>query len=126
MKTDYHYMTLIDRYPVDVKNHAKRVAKLASLYGEDYKMVALLHDILEDTNTTEDEIPDIYREDIIALTRKATETYFEYIERVSEGSKRAIIIKLLDLEDHLKNIETLKPSLEKRYYKAYKMLIKKS
>ena len=115
-------MEITERYPPEIFNHAKRVADLASKYGEDYELLGLLHDILEDTETTVDELPDEYREDIITLTRKDTETYFEYIERVSKGSKRAVTIKLLDLEDHLKNKDTLKPSLEKRYLKAKEML----
>lgn len=117
-------MKLIERYPPDIKKHVNRVAILATTYGSDYEAVALLHDILEDTQTTEDELPEEYREDIVTLTRKNTETYFEYIERVSKGSKRAITIKLLDIEDHLSNKETLKASLEKRYLKAKKMLMK--
>ena len=117
-------MELTERYPPDIKAHSKRVAELASQYGNDYEMVALLHDILEDTETTIDELPDEYKEDIITLTHKDTETYFEYIERVSKGSKRAITVKLLDLEDHLDNKDTLKPSLKKRYLKAKDILIK--
>lgn len=117
-------MELIERYPPDIKAHAKRVGELAKEYGNDYEIVALLHDILEDTETTEDELPAEYREDILTLTRKKTETYFEYIERVSKGSKRAITIKLLDIEDHLNNKDTLKASLEKRYLKAKDMLNK--
>lgn len=117
-------MKLIERYPPDIKEHVNRVAMLATTYGNDYEIVALLHDILEDTETREDEIPEEYREDIVTLTRKDTETYFEYIERVSKGSKRAITIKLLDIEDHLNNKNTLKESLEKRYLKAKKILMK--
>ena len=115
-------MELVERYPSDVRKHVKRVAKLAERYGNDYEIVAILHDILEDTETTEDELPVEYKEDVITLTRKNTETYFEYIKRVSKGSKRAITIKLLDIEDHLNNKATLKPSLEKRYLKAKEML----
>lgn len=117
-------MKLIERYSPNIKEHVNRVAILAATYGNDYEAVALLHDILEDTETTEDELPKEYRADIVTLTRKDTETYFEYIERVSKGSKRAITIKLLDIEDHLNNKETLKTSLEKRYLKAKKILMK--
>ncbi len=119
-------MDLIERYPLNIKIHAERVAKLAEIYGKDYQNVALLHDILEDTDTTEEEIPEEYREDIVTLTRKDTETYSEYIERVSKGSERAIIVKLLDIADHLSNKDTLKPSLEKRYLKAKEILKEKT
>jgi len=117
-------MDIIERYPKDVLFHAKRVATLASTYGKDYELLGLLHDILEDTNTDVSELPEDIREDCITLTRRETETYFEYIERVGKGSKRAITIKLLDIEDHLNNKDTLKASLKKRYLKAKEMLNK--
>lgn len=117
-------LKLIDKYTQETKIHVERVAEMASQYGEDYREIALLHDILEDTDTTEDEIPEEYREDVITLTRKDTETYFEYILRVSEGSDRAVTVKLLDLKDHLDNKDTLKESLEKRYIRAEKILRK--
>ena len=51
-----NYINLIERYPTDVKNHAMRVSALASGYGRDYELVGLLHDIIEDTDTTVEEI----------------------------------------------------------------------
>ena len=117
-------MEITERYPPEIFNHAKRVANLASKYGKDYELLGLLHDILEDTTTKADELPEEIREDCITLTRNNAETYFEYINRVKNGSKRAMIIKLCDIEDHLNNEDTLKPSLKKRYLKAKEILIK--
>ena len=117
-------MYVIERYPKDVLEHALRVSKLASKYGKDYETLGLLHDILEDTNTDIEEIPEELRNDLVTLTRFYGETYFEYIERVKAGSKRAITVKLCDIQDHLDNKETLKPSLEKRYLKAKELLLK--
>ena len=117
-------MYMIERYPKDVLEHAKRVSKLASKYGKDYETLGLLHDILEDTNTDIEEIPEELRNDLIIITHFADETYFEYIERIKKGSERAIKIKLCDIQDHLDNKETLKPSLEKRYLKAREILTK--
>ena len=117
-------MYVIERYPKDVLEHAIRVSKLASEYGKDYETLGLLHDILEDTNTDIEEIPEELRNDLITLTHFADETYFKYIERIKKGSERAIKIKLCDIQDHLDNKETLKPSLEKRYLKAKELLLK--
>ena len=117
-------MYMIERYPKDVLEHAKRVAKLTSEYGKDYETLGLLHDILEDTNTDIEEIPEELQNDLITLTHFADETYFEYIERIKRAGKRAITIKLCDIQDHLDNKETLKSSLEKRYLKAKELLLK--
>lgn len=113
---------IIERYPKDILEHAKRVAKLASKYGEDYELLGLLHDILEDTDTQPYELPEYIRDDCMTLTRDDNETYMEYIDRVKNGSKRAITIKLCDLEDHFNNKETLKESLKERYLKAKEIL----
>lgn len=114
--------TLSNRYPSDVKKHAQRVSALASVYGKDYALVGLLHDIIEDTSTTLDEIPEDIRTDIDTLTRRKNEAYFDYIHRIKNGSRRAILIKYIDIYDHLTHTETLKPSLKKRYEKAKEIL----
>ena len=124
---------IVERYPTDIREHAERVADLVKPFGEDYVITALLHDIIEDTNTEIDELInsnslhiefDIV-DSIFVLTRFSTETYFEYIDRIiSKGNKRAKIVKYYDILDHLHNKATLKPSLKKRYLKAKEILEK--
>ena len=115
---------LFDRYPTeDLKNHALRVATYASYHGKIYYLIGLLHDIIEDTDTTLDELPEDIRTDISTLTRRSDETYFEYIDRVRNGSERAIIVKLYDIKDHLQQKDTLSKSLENRYLKARDILM---
>ena len=114
---------LIERYPLEIREHTERVAEYVEIYGGTCKYVALLHDIIEDTETTLNEIPKDMRNDVDILTRKENETYFDYIHRIkNSGSRIAIIVKLADIYDHLTQIETLKPSLKKRYEKAIKIL----
>lgn len=114
---------IIDRYPKNIKSHAVRVGKMCIKYGFDYMMVGLLHDIIEDTDTTLNEIPEEFRNDIATLTRRSNETYFEYINRIkNNGNKRAITVKLCDINDHLNQKNTLKDSLKKRYLKAQEIL----
>ena len=119
-------MLLEKRYPLKTLEHAKRVAKLSSIYGKDYELVGFLHDILEDTETIPSELPKDIRDDILTLTRLKSETYFNYIQRIkTTGSERAIKVKLCDIEDHLTQKDTLKDSLKKRYLKAKKILLDK-
>lgn len=87
-------------------------------------MIAVLHDILEDTECTEDilreeGIPENVIEGVKWLTRNKDEEYFSYISRVNQNSccKR---IKQKDIEDNLR--EGCPESLKKRYQKALEIL----
>lgn len=114
---------LIERYPDDIKAHAKRVAYYARKYGTRYELVGLLHDIIEDTCTTLEELPVDVRDDVAILTRNPNDTYFDYIRNIKKyGSHRAFMVKLFDIYDHLNQKETLTKSLEKRYLKALEIL----
>ena len=79
------------------------------------QIVALLHDILEDTDTTVDELRGLCFDDdiiqaVVAITRRKDEKlYFDFIERVKENDL-AKCVKIYDLEDNmdirrLKNLE---------------------
>lgn len=117
---------IIERYPIDILEHAERVMDLVRPFGREFMMVTLLHDILEDTEVIYEDLsktlPYVVVNDIFALTRKSDETYFEYIDRITKSTKSVIIIKYYDILDHLNNKETLKPSLKKRYLKAKELL----
>ena len=75
------------------KAHAGQVDKAGRLYPVSYmdtdieKAVAYLHDVLEDTNVTVDELRNMFSNEIvdgvITLTHRKDESYFEYISRVS-------------------------------------------
>ena len=91
------------------------------------KVVAFLHDIVEDTPTTVEDIEHMFgiriAEAVDLLTRKKEDTYFDYIHKIAtSGDKLAIEVKLADLADHLEKVDTLKPSLKKRYEKAILIL----
>ena len=109
--------------------HSERVAKMrATAHGErigiEY-LAALLHDVVEDSNVTIPMIELLFGSEVStvvdALTRRITETYAEYIERLSEN-KIAKSIKLFDLADHFDESATLSDSLSVRYAKARKYL----
>lgn len=119
---------------------ADKAKVIASIYGYDRNslevnkvyLIGLLHDILEDTECTEQELIDAgcTKEiiDIIkVVTRKPEDKfYFDFIKRVSQN-ELATIVKLADLE-HNMDITRLSKFGEyemkrlKKYWYSYKFL----
>ncbi len=69
------------------------------------RMTAVLHDVLEDTPITADElrregIPQEVIAAVACLTRRQSESYAEFIERI-KPNPLARIVKCADLEDNL-------------------------
>jgi len=85
--------------------------------------VALAHDILEDTEVTEEELEQVLNpyalEAVKAITRDKEEDYFDYIKDLL-SNPLASLVKLADLED---NYETAIPSLQERYAKAKEIIL---
>lgn len=86
------------------------------------RAVALLHDVIEDTEITADMLRLLIDDDIVdsveILTRTADETYAEYIRRIQDSHDfDAIMVKRIDLLDHLDSvrIDALSESMIKRY-----------
>lgn len=93
--------------------------------------VALLHDVLEDTEVTSAGLMNEGLGDghvlkaLHAITRSTDETYFEYIKRVSRN-EIARVVKIADLTDNLNGFRVFGSyadhSLVKRYRKAMSIL----
>ncbi len=78
---------------------------MARVHGEAERMAAVLHDVVEDTPYTLDQLRALgYPEEVVAavdcLTRRETETYEQFIERV-KTNRIARRVKLADLEDNM-------------------------
>lgn len=99
----------------------------------DCNVACVLHDILEDTETAEEELLEVecVTERVVALvkvlTRQKDETYMAYIRRVAvvEAARR---IKICDLEDNMDitRLHILKDSdvgLLRRYLTAWNFLM---
>lgn len=90
--------------------------------------LGLLHDTIEDTDLTTDQIGDnlisdnCFMKDLDLLTRKDQQTYQDYINGIMT-SRRATIVKLSDLSDHINNQEYISDSLNARYTKVYHQLL---
>jgi (p)ppGpp synthase/HD superfamily hydrolase len=92
------------------------------------RVPAVLHDVIEDTLTTEDDLVFVGGKNlriIKALTRLDGERYFDYVNRLAKDSD-AVKVKLADLEDNMapeRMIGMEKPwGLMERYSKTYHIL----
>lgn len=92
-------------------NHPIAVAKSCRTPRQKY--IALLHDVLEDTDTTsraiikagfKEIIPELY-----LLTKNPTDTYSSYIKRIGEScNEDAIIVKINDITHNMSNLDKTK------------------
>jgi (p)ppGpp synthase/HD superfamily hydrolase len=97
---------------------------------ESLTTIALLHDLIEDTNWTEEnlrkEFTDEVVDAVVALTKVKGETNEEYITKVL-GNKLSVKVKLADLKDNM-DITRLKELNEgdikrlKKYHKTFLIL----
>jgi (p)ppGpp synthase/HD superfamily hydrolase len=142
---------LTDKYGNPYIEHLERVANRVremeyDLVGEIelYVATAYLHDIIEDTACTTDDLLSWFPEEVVAaifrLTRPKATTYAEYIDRIVStdaahlaktvatghtASKIARVVKLADLLDHIAGPTPCPPNLKKRYEKSLYRLISK-
>jgi len=88
--------------------HPQAVAKAVQRLNETTICVAWLHDVVEDTDVTIDEIRDGFGESVAdgvyAITKKEKESYKDYILRVSDNMY-ATTVKIADLKDNLKTLK---------------------
>lgn len=103
--------------------HSLRVMMNCSSHEE--KIVAVLHDVLEDTSCTEAYLEGVLESDrllnaIKAITRYPDEKYFDYICRL-KNNELARKVKIADLIDNVSRVGA-SGSLRKRYYKALGIL----
>lgn len=100
--------------------------------------VALLHDILEDTKVTIEDLLLIFPEEVVEavrlLTRKPGVQYFDYIQQISTN-KIATKVKIADLEHNMDRTRFIGNQsiseedvdrLQARYTKAKEILVNKN
>lgn len=112
----------VEPYIEHPKRVAERLAKRRG--GVEYWVynAALLHDVVEDTQLTLDDlrglgVDEVTVELVDVLTKREDETYFFYVERVARGPREAVMVKLADLADNLASLPE-GHSLKGRYEKA--------
>jgi (p)ppGpp synthase/HD superfamily hydrolase len=117
-----------DKAGVDYIRHPMAVAE--KVYTDDAKVVALLHDVLEDTEVSEATIRAMFggtiADAVVALTRRPGEPYMDFVARAKENPI-ARVVKIADIEHNsdLSRLKTVtKEDLDRteKYRKALKFL----
>jgi len=98
--------------------------RVAASVSKDCRVAAYLHDVIEDTDLTLDDLrtEGFSKTDIKAidhLTKRPDQSYKDYILRVKENWT-ALIVKLADLEDNLRDLK--KGSMKDKYQLAHYIL----
>ena len=113
--------------------HLMYVYKHVSTYDE--KVIALLHDVIEDKKVSKEDLlevgfPDYIVEDVIMLTRVKPIEYNDYIDRIiKKGTIRALHVKLADVENNMDITRISNPTIKdmervkKRYIPTHEKIM---
>lgn len=124
-----------DKGGLDYLLHLMYVYK--HVYSEQEKVIALLHDTIEDKDVTPSELlelgfPKKIVDSVLILSRKKPMDYNKYIDNiVKNGSIEAINVKLADLKNNMDMSRIKNPTIkdyervEKRYTPSYEKLMNK-
>jgi (p)ppGpp synthase/HD superfamily hydrolase len=99
--------------------HVMRVAATVAQGGDELQAVALLHDVVEDTDVTLDQLarqgfPTPVIEAVDALTKRDGEEYGDYLDRVC-ANEWARLVKLADLKDNQDLTRIARPTEHDHY-----------
>lgn len=122
-------------YPKDKYDHAIRVMQyvadnemIPQQYREDCLVLAVMHDLLEDTEYLGNALPENTNKALNLLTKPKNKDYIEYIKEIRDTSyinwrMCAWWVKLADMKDHLAQAETLTEKLRDKYLAALPYLL---
>ena len=107
----------------------------SNVYTKEEKVIALLHDVMEDKKVTKEELleigfPSKIVNDVETLTRIKPIEYTDYIDNIIKtGSREALEVKLADLKNNIDLTRIKNPSVkdyervEKRYIPSYEKIL---
>lgn len=104
---------------------------MARMDTEDLKAVALLHDVIEDSSLTAEDlldhgIPKHIVDAVVCLTRVEGENYDDYIDMKVMSNQLSIIVKMADIEDNINilRLETITKADYERVTKYHRNWLK--
>jgi (p)ppGpp synthase/HD superfamily hydrolase len=120
----------VDKLGNDYITHPTRVAA-KFVDDPDLQSISFMHDVLEDSTVTENELRKLFSSHIVdavvALTKKEGQPHDDYLKQV-KANKMALAVKLADIEDNVSRLDQLSDSatkerLAEKYQHALKALI---
>jgi len=136
MSEDHNWKVLEDAIDIAATGHQKQIRadgrpyivhpvrmamRLLQKHGPLLAAVAMLHDVVEDTDYTLDDLAGLFPQHVVKavdnLTRRDGETYDDFVERCG-ANPWSRLVKMHDLRDNMRDVDEFKPSLRKRYDKA--------
>ena len=123
---------IVDKSGEPYLRHLTTVAAQFPQQSDAYR-VALLHDVLEDTDVTYEQLRDMFgyfiADPVAIISRQPNETYVEFINRIcASGNRTAIAVKIADNRDNLgilrKRAYQLPSGMQERYSTALEKLEK--
>jgi len=123
-----------DYYTRDGYDHVMRVANyvkenpvIPSYIKDCCETLAIMHDLLEDTEYEINNLSNTYfRKCLLLLTKPQNMNYIDYIKQIRENAiiyPEAYWVKLADMKDHLTQTETLTDKLKEKYLAALPYLL---
>lgn len=122
-------------YPKDTYDHAMRVMQIVAdnemiphEYQHDCLVLAIMHDLVEDTEYKPTLLPEYLGGALKLLTKPKEMDYIEYIKKIRNTGYTnwrmcAWWVKLADMKDHLAQTETLTEKLRDKYLAALPYLL---
>lgn len=122
-------------YSADTYNHILRVMQyiaenemIPNEYRDDCLVLAIMHDLLEDTDYLGNALPLNMKKALDILTKPKDMDYIEYIKKIrskvcTPWGMCAWWVKLADMKDHLAQVETLTDKLKDKYLAALPYLL---
>ena len=122
-------------YSKEGYDHAIRVMQyvadnemIPAEYRDDCLVLAVMHDLIEDTEYLGNALPENTSKALNLLTKPKDEDYTEYIKKIRDTSyinwrMCAWWVKLADMKDHLAQTETLTDKLKEKYLTALPYLL---
>lgn len=121
-------------YPQNKLEHALRVATYVSEntfipydLRDECVALAIMHDLVEDTNFKSFGLPDNFQNALLLLTKPGDLSYDEYCQRFKKYSTNdylcAYWVKLADMKDHLSLTDTLTDRLKEKYLSGLRYLL---
>lgn len=97
-------------------------------YRDECISLAIMHDLLEDTEFTGSGLPENFYDALTLLTKPKEQDYIDYIRNIKDTRYTnwrmcAYWVKLADMKDHLAQADTLTDKLKDKYLRALPHLL---